>query len=458
MVVFWPLMAAFGKPSPAATSDQLALLSPANREHHFAYRKALTLIVLLTIAGWYGVLKVSALRRQPLRGSLAIGSAAVLGLALVSLVLPYRLLYHNQFEVATWNNKSCYITGERGDDAAVVLPRRAARSQRRGAADGSARKARRRHLHQVRPAASRNPGRYFHHALRPGAERASDMRRLCITLTLCLLVQAATPPAAHAWLWEYFEELSGPGPFTGWAFEWRVVCFSEPDPANRDAVETNDESRLAAAKLAQFFGPGCFFKQVPVQNRRTASINLKFGFLDAKENNLQYRSDRISRDVKMTTLTPSVAWRPIRSVETSFGVGVMWFSGPSFDSFTRVHIQPIQVDLKPLAAINQLRGADAVWWDELLSVRAGITIVPRGFDATDFGAIPGTFQVSRDTLNTSAVFLDLESLVMKLRRAPKDYVPASNGRKEKPEEKSSTCNLRGLVIVYARDRGPQCSI
>ena len=250
------------------------------------------------------------------------------------------------------------------------------------------------------------------------------MRRLCITLTLCFLVQAATPPAAHAWLWEYFEELSGPGPFTGWSFEWRVVCFSEPDPANSDAVETDDESKLAAAKLVQFFGPGCFFKQVPVQNRRTASINVKFGFLDAKDNDLQYRSDRISRDVKMTTLTPSVAWRPVRSFEAAFGVGVMWFSGPSFDSFTRVFVQPIQVDVKPLAAINQLRGADAVWWDELLSLRAGITIVPRGFDATDFGAIPGTFRVSRDTLNTAAVFLDLESLVMKLRRAPKGYRPS----------------------------------
>ena len=249
------------------------------------------------------------------------------------------------------------------------------------------------------------------------------MRRLCITLTLCLLVQAATPPLAHAWLWEYFEELSGPGPFTGFSFEWRLVCFSEPDPANSDAVETDDEAKRAAAKLVQFFGPGCFFKQVPVQNRRTASINVKFGFLDAKDNDLQYRSDRISRDVKMTTLTPSVAWRPVRSFETAFGIGVMYFSGPSFESFTRVFVQPIQVDLKPLAAINQLRGADAVWWDELVSVRAGITLVPRGFDATDFGAIPGTFRVSRDTLNTAAVFLDLESLVMKLRRAPKGYVP-----------------------------------
>ena len=71
-------------------------------------------------------------------------------------------------------------------------------------------------------------------------------------------MRAPHPPAAHAWLWEYFEELSGPGPFTGWAFEWRVVCFSEPDPDHRDDVETDDESKPAAAKLAQFFGPGCF--------------------------------------------------------------------------------------------------------------------------------------------------------------------------------------------------------
>ncbi len=106
----------------AATSDQLALLSPANKEHHFAYRKALTLIVLLTTAAWYGVLKVSALRRRPLRGSLAIGSAAVLGLALVSLVLPYRLLYHNRSEVATWSNTSCYITGERPDTLLLFCP------------------------------------------------------------------------------------------------------------------------------------------------------------------------------------------------------------------------------------------------------------------------------------------------------------------------------------------------
>lgn len=119
---FWPLMAAFGTPAATATSDQLALLSPAFREHHNAYRQALSLIVLLTIAGWYGVFKVSKLRRKRLSAGIAFGSAAVLALALVSLVLPYRLLYQNQFELATWKNKSCYITGERGTDLLLFCP------------------------------------------------------------------------------------------------------------------------------------------------------------------------------------------------------------------------------------------------------------------------------------------------------------------------------------------------
>jgi hypothetical protein len=127
---YWPLVAAFGRTVPQAPADQLALLSPANKESHFAYRKALTLIVLLTTAAWYGVLKVSALRRQPLRGSLAVGSAAVLGLALVSLVLPYRLLYHNRSEKVTWTHataegsqqsESCYSTGERVNNGVSEL-------------------------------------------------------------------------------------------------------------------------------------------------------------------------------------------------------------------------------------------------------------------------------------------------------------------------------------------------
>jgi hypothetical protein len=246
------------------------------------------------------------------------------------------------------------------------------------------------------------------------------MRRFGFTLLLCALVQIVTPAPARAnWILDWIDELSGPGPFYGPSFEWRLICFSVPDPANRDAVETTDESRQAGARVLQFFGPGCFFKQVPVTHQRRASINLKFGLLKAKKNNLAYALPEADRDVKLTTLVPSISWRAARSVEFQFGAGVFWFSGPQFESFHRVVLQPVQADVKPLAAINHFRGADPVWWDELLSLRGGLVIVPRGFDASDFGAVPGTFRVSRDTLKTAAIFVDLESIVMHLRRADK---------------------------------------
>jgi hypothetical protein len=246
------------------------------------------------------------------------------------------------------------------------------------------------------------------------------MRRFVFTLVLCVLVHLATPATARAnWILDWIDELSGPGPFYGPSFEWRLICFSEPDPANRDAVETADESKQAAARVLQFFGPGCFFKQVPVTHQRRASINLKLGLLKAKRNDLVYALPEADKDVKLTTLMPSVSWRAARSVEFQFGGGVFWFSGPSFASFHRIVLQPVQADVKPLAAINHFRGADPVWWDELLSLRGGVVIVPRGFDARDFGAVPGTFRVSRDTLKSAAIFVDLESLVMHLRRAEK---------------------------------------
>jgi hypothetical protein len=250
------------------------------------------------------------------------------------------------------------------------------------------------------------------------------MRRLRFTLTLCALALAIGPSHANAQLLEWLDELSGPGYFFGYAFEWRLVCFSEPDPMFKGAQPTTDEHRLAAARYLAFLGSGCFFKQVPVDHRRILSINLKFALLDAKDNDLQYEFvSEADRDVKLTTLLPTVSWRPVRSVEAAFGVGVYWFSGPAFESFHRLFVQPIQVDLKPLALINDLRQADSAWWDELFAVRASVNIVPRGFDATDFGAIPGTFRVSRDTLPSVALFIDLESVVMHLRRVPAKKSP-----------------------------------
>ena len=55
-------------------------------------------------------------------------------------------------------------------------------------------------------------------------------RRLAFSCALAVLVSLAMPADARAW-WERIEKLSGPGPFTGKVYEFRVACFGEVTPA-----------------------------------------------------------------------------------------------------------------------------------------------------------------------------------------------------------------------------------
>jgi serine/threonine-protein kinase len=120
---FWPLMGALGTPGISkAPLEQLALLSPANRAEHASYRQAFSAIVLLTVAAWYGVIRLSARRRDPIRRGPVFAGIIVLGLALFALDGPYRLLWHNRFEAARWNNADCYIIGERSSELLLFCP------------------------------------------------------------------------------------------------------------------------------------------------------------------------------------------------------------------------------------------------------------------------------------------------------------------------------------------------
>jgi hypothetical protein len=48
--------------------------------------------------------------------------------------------------------------------------------------------------------------------------------RSWLTILICLAVQLAAPAPAHAWI-GWLDRLSGPGPFWGGEFDFRIVCF-----------------------------------------------------------------------------------------------------------------------------------------------------------------------------------------------------------------------------------------
>ena len=227
------------------------------------------------------------------------------------------------------------------------------------------------------------------------------MTRRLPALALCVLCSLSAPATSQAGIIEWIDNLSGPGPFWGVSFEWRLVCVSAEDKASKEGGTRNVPLGVIA--------PGCVLKQVPKEHHRVASLNLQFGLFWDKgdDNQLKYADPSFHEDVKITTVEPSFWLRPYRAVELGSGVGVAWFGGPGFDSFTRVYLKPIQLDVKPIALLHKNgRYGDK---DETVAVRVGMTIFPAGFESKDFGALPG-FKVDRDILFNWGIVFDLDPL------------------------------------------------
>ncbi len=316
---FWPLMAAFAKTVSAATSDRaraavageqgasLRVSQGADADRPADHGRLVRRVE-----------SVGAAPSAPPRKVSPLGGAAVLGLAIVSLVLPYRLLYHNRRKRRSGarQNRVLLHHGRArrrlllfcpGPACPQLTPSRATDVARRAASRTSSPSSARPRRLNTRPFTCKTSA--------PGRGKSLRHATPCITLTLCLLVQAAAPPAAQAWLWEYFEELSGPGPFTGLAFEWRRGLLQRARSrqsrrrGDRRRVEARDGEARAVLRARLLLQAGAGAEPAdgvdqpeirPSSTRRTTISS--------------YRSDRISRDVKLTTLTPSVAWRPVRSV------------------------------------------------------------------------------------------------------------------------------------------------
>jgi hypothetical protein len=119
---FSPLIMASLYPIATSSREQLAMLAPGRVPHHEHYREAFTCLLFLTVGAWYAVTKGGAHRGRGPGRAIQAAWVAVVVLTLASLDLPYRLLWHNQFEAATWNGQDCYVIGERTADLLLFCP------------------------------------------------------------------------------------------------------------------------------------------------------------------------------------------------------------------------------------------------------------------------------------------------------------------------------------------------
>lgn len=125
---FGALLSAIVTPADVASREVLARLSPANDAELTLYRQLLSVASLVLIAGWGLVLRIAARRRESIDTPLVVAGIITVAMTLLLLNIPYRILYQNEAEVASYEGHVCYLTGSRTDAIRLFCPDRQPRS------------------------------------------------------------------------------------------------------------------------------------------------------------------------------------------------------------------------------------------------------------------------------------------------------------------------------------------
>lgn len=216
------------------------------------------------------------------------------------------------------------------------------------------------------------------------------MKRLGLVPLLCALFTTLTPSPAHAISWWKLEQLSGPR-FLGPTIDLRSVCWTEvvKDQKGTGEAPVPKDGQPAAEAPALVKGQtqGAIFSFCDLQpsQRRRGSIDLNFGFLTSQPDKQFADGKRIY----LITAGPSVAFHVAGPFELGAGVYVDAFFSGGLQTFSKIMLEPLRLDIRPL---HWKVGNNAAWWQEVIVVRTGLLAFPTGFSASDLRAadrIPG---------------------------------------------------------------------
>jgi hypothetical protein len=197
------------------------------------------------------------------------------------------------------------------------------------------------------------------------------MRRRGGWVALTILVWGAGAVPARAQGWRWLEKLSGPGDFYGFEYDQKLLCRYEEEPSqiaiSAPCVRKNQKN--------------------PDLTKRIFALGLSASYLRGK-NDLTYAPtlEHVDRTIQIVTVEGFYDHR-IKGTRLDYGaaVGINWFVVPDFDDFTRVSIEPrLTFKLFDMTQGDHYVGTFAI--------RAGVLFFTKGFDADDFGAVPGTYR------------------------------------------------------------------
>ena len=228
------------------------------------------------------------------------------------------------------------------------------------------------------------------------------MRHLSrVAVLLFTMALAGSGRAEAGGLWDWLEELNGPGPSTGWNLLYNVRCSGKdglPANARPDAVPEKLSGRFAVPKYS---------------NANASCLFVDYRDLHAAEDPRFYPVD-----VRITEVGTS-AWVH-SAVEIGAGVGWMHFSSrnpmTSEDfSGNRLTISFPRIVFRPFLAIPAAKFRDARWGFFQMYFKE--TIVVGNVNQGDFASKPGTiFDRSNQRVESVGFMIDLRALVETIRR------------------------------------------
>jgi tRNA A-37 threonylcarbamoyl transferase component Bud32 len=119
---FYPLVYACMDLITTEPRAELVLLSPDSHDLHSHFRETFTLLALLSASLWWMLLKFASRHGQTVSWSKLAAGILVTVVSITILSFPYRLLRHNDREIAMWNGYRCYVTGQRATTLLLFCP------------------------------------------------------------------------------------------------------------------------------------------------------------------------------------------------------------------------------------------------------------------------------------------------------------------------------------------------
>jgi protein kinase-like protein len=101
----------------------LFALRPGNRLAHDSMGVWLTVQLFVFGVAWYQLLKRRWTRHDSSAATIVLGGFGLLAFSfLIFQAIPFRLLYHAEAERVMYQSQTCYLVGQRGDDALLFCP------------------------------------------------------------------------------------------------------------------------------------------------------------------------------------------------------------------------------------------------------------------------------------------------------------------------------------------------